>query len=220
MEEWGEWNSLVRLYPVLAEVAPEEIARALRRSKVLRLEAGTQVFEELQGCHAFPFVLTGELRVVKRSESGREISLYAVLPGDACVVSAACLLGNKPYNAVGIVQAACDLVMMPAEEFNQLLGVRAFREFFFSLFSRRVVDLMLLIDEVAFRRLDQRLARLLISKGPSVEASHQHLANELGTVREMVTRTLNDFSQRRWVRLNRGSIQIIDRQGLEKACVT
>lgn len=213
-----EWKGLLQLYPVLAAV--EHVERALQRSKLVRLEAGAQVFEELQGCHAFPFVLAGELRVVKRSESGREISLYTVSPGDACVVSAACLLGNKPYNAVGIVQAACELVMMPAEDFEQLLGVRAFREFVFSLFSRRVLDLMLLIDAVAFRRLDQRLARLLISRGPSVEASHQHLANELGTVREIVTRTLNDFSERQWVRLHRGCIQVIDRQGLEKVCVT
>lgn len=217
MEEWG---ALVGHYPVLRLVESGVVERALKGAKVVRLKAGAQVFEELQACHAFPFVLAGEIRVVKRSVNGREISLYTVSAGDACVVSAACLLGNKPYNAVGVVQADCELVMMAGEDFDRLLAVKVFREFIFSLFSRRVLDLMVLVDEVAFRRLDQRLARLLISKGPSVEASHQHLANELGTVREIVTRTLNDFAGQGCVQLHRGSIQIVDRQRLERICVT
>jgi len=213
-------DSLFELYPALISIPKQDIDALLNNSKLIRLSSGTVVFEELQGCNTFPFVLSGSLKVVQRSATGREISLYNVLPGDACVVSSACLLGNKPYNAVGLVQADCELVMMPAEDFNHLLSIRTFREFIFSLFSKRVLDLMLLVDEIAFRKLDQRLARLLISSGPCIEASHQSLANELGTVREMITRTLNAFSDRQWVRLNRGSIQVVDKQALEKLCAS
>lgn len=207
---------LFDFYPVLASIPKVDVDKVLKNTKLVSLKSGAVVFEELQNCNAFPFVLSGNVRVVKRSGTGREIALYNVTPGDACVVSSACLLGKKPYNAVGLVQSDCELLMMPADDFDHLLSIKAFREFVFSLFSKRVLDLMLLVDEVAFRKLDQRLARLLIGKGPSIEVSHQHLADELGTVREIITRTLNGFSDRQLVRLTRGSIQVIDPQGLER----
>jgi CRP/FNR family transcriptional regulator, anaerobic regulatory protein len=209
---------LYELYPVLRSVPQHELDATLQNARLVSLKSGTIVFEELQSCRAFPFVLSGHVRVVKRSETGREIALYSVTPGDACVVSSACLLGNKPYNAVGIVQADCELVMMPAQDFDRLMSLQPFREFIFSLFSRRVLELMLLVDEVAFRKLDQRLARLLIGRGPAVTVSHQDLADELGTVREMITRTLHGFAERGLVRLTRGSVEVLDAQGLERIC--
>lgn len=210
---------LIDCYPVLSLIPEDQVEHALRNGRWVSLKTGAVVFEELQSCNAYPFVLSGSVRVVKRSDSGREIALYSVKAGDACVVSSACLLGNKPYNALGVVQSDCEMLMMPTSEFDDLLSIKIFREFIFSLFSRRVLDLMLLIDEVAFRKLDQRLARLLISKGTSVDMSHQHLADELGTVREMITRILSGFADRGWVRLNRGSIEVIEKQELERMSV-
>lgn len=208
---------LFELYPALASIPGEELDRALENAHVARLKPGAAVFEELQACNAFPFVLSGALRVVKRSaETGREIALYHVHPGDACAVTSACLLGDKPYNAMGLVQAECELLMVPRAEFTRLLANEVFREFIFSLFAKRVLDLMLLVDEVAFRKLDQRIARLLITRGPSVQSSHQELADELGTVREMVTRILSGFADRGLVRLNRGSIQVIDMEEMKR----
>ena len=212
-------QNLFECYPILASIPKDQVEKALKNVRRLTLKAGTVVYEELQSCNAYPFVLSGNVRVVKRSETGREIALYNVTPGDACVVSSVCLLGNKPYNALGVVQSDCELLMMPANDFDHLLSIKVFREFIFSLFSRRVLDLMLLIDEVAFRKLDQRLARLLISKGTTLEMSHQQLADELGTVREMITRILSGFADRQWVRLNRGSMEIVDRQELERMAV-
>lgn len=207
---------LLELYPVLRALASGDLERCLRSARVLRLRSGSIAFDELQLCRAYPFVLSGSLRVVKRSENGREILLYDVAPGDACVVSAACLLGDRPYNAVAIVQSDCELVALPAEDFEHLLSIPVFREFIFGLFSKRVVDLMLLIDDLAFRRLDRRLARLLLARGPRIEASHQALADELGTVREVVTRTLHVFAERGWVRLDRGAIDVLDAAALER----
>jgi len=211
---------LLTHYPVLASIPKAELDTALRTAQVVQFKAGRVLFEELQRCEAFPFVLSGDLRVVKRSGNGREITLYHVTTGDACVVTTACLLGQKPYNAVGLVQADCELVMMPAEEFDRLLALRPFRDFMFSLFSQRVLDLMTLIDEVTFRKLDQRLASLLIGRGPDINASHQGLADELGTVREIISRTLSSFADRQLVRLTRGRIEVLDAPGLERMTAT
>lgn len=208
-------DKLFEHYPIARLVPKAGILKALANAKVLNLKAGTTVFRELQACHAFPFILKGNIRVMKRSEQGREITLYNVAPGDACVVSAACLLGNKPYNALGLVQSDCQLVAMPGEDFDALMSIKVFREFIFSLFSKRVLGLMQLVDEIAFQKLDQRLAKFLLDNGPNVTISHQALADELGTVREMITRLLNNFADRGMVELKRGSVRVRNPLGLQ-----
>ena len=209
-------NLLFRHYPVLAELDRDLLDRVLDRSEAVSLAAGTQVFEELQACTAFPFILAGEIRVYKQALNGRELSLYSVAPGDACVVTAGCLLGDEPYNAAGKVRADCAVVMTPEGEFERLLTSRPFREYIFGLFSQRILGLMQLVEEVAFRKLDQRLAGWLLNQEGPIKTSHQALADELGTVREMVTRLLNSLADSGLVSLSRGSIKILDRPGLEK----
>ena len=86
--------------------------------------------------------------------------------------------------------------MVPSDKFEKLLGIKVFREYIFSLFSKRVLDLMELVNEVAFCRLDKRLASLLLNRGVKIFASHQELADELGSVREMISRLLKNFQMR------------------------
>lgn len=209
-------QKLFKHYPVLSEIGPERLSRALVNATLVTFKAGTLVFEELQSCNAFPFVLSGEIRVFKQSAGGRELSLYTVTSGDACVVTAGCLLGDEPYNALGDVKSDCTLVMMGGGDFNDLLSVAVFREYIFSLFSKRVLNLMQLVEEVAFQKLDRRLASLLLRQDSPIEISHQELADELGTVREMITRLLNGFSDAGVIRLGRGRIEVLDKASLEK----
>jgi CRP-like cAMP-binding protein len=110
-------------------------------------------------------VLAGSIRVVKAAPNGRELPLYRVTPGETCIISSACLLGHTPYNARGVTETDTTLLLVPNADFQALLGEAAFRDFIFQLFSERIADLMQLIEEVAFRKLDQRLAALLLGKG-------------------------------------------------------
>lgn len=206
---------LFSLYPVLSEVEQPLLKETLANASVIRLKAGTRVFDELSPCRAFPFVLSGRIRVFKQSVNGRELSLYTVSGGGACIVTTGCLLGDEVYNASGEVKADTEMVMMPSPEFDRLLGAGAFRIFVFSLISRRILELMQLVEEVAFHRLDRRLAALLVRRGTPVTASHQELADELGTVREMVTRLLNSFSDSGMIRLGRARIEILDESMLQ-----
>ena len=89
-------------YPILESISKGTLIRIMSNAQRIRFKAGPVLFEESQSCKAFPFILEGDIRVIKRTDSGREISLYNGTPGDACVVSAACLLGNKPYNAMAV----------------------------------------------------------------------------------------------------------------------
>jgi CRP/FNR family transcriptional regulator len=206
---------LFDLYPVLSEVDQELLTHVLSNAKLVTLKAGTVIFEELQPCNAFPFILSGNIRVYKQSVNGRELSLYNVTPGDACVVTAGCLLGDEPYNASGLAKMDSMLVMMTANDFENLLSSKVFREFIFSLFSKRISELMQLVEEVAFQRLDRRLASLLLRRGRYIKMSHQELADELGTVREMITRVLKSFSDTGLITLGREWIEIHDESALK-----
>lgn len=208
-------KNLVTLYPIL-ENLPAEAQRLLAGAQTMQVPAGTLLFDEHQPCQGFPFVLTGGIRVVKRSANGRELPLYRVLPGDSCIMTSSCLLGQADYKACGITESDTDLVFLPKPAFDQLLTHAPFRLFVFQLFAERISELMQLVEEVAFQKLDQRLANLLLGRGKLIQTTHQQLADELGSVREMVSRLLKGFAEQGLVRLGREQIEILDPAGLRK----
>ena len=208
-------NDLFRIYPVLEEVDQDLLTQILSRASLVTLKEGILIFDELQPCNAFPFVISGRIRVFKQSVNGRELSLYHVTEGDVCVVTAGCLLGDEVYNASGLVKEDAELVMMTSGDFDLLLASNIFRKFIFSLISKRIVELMRLVEEVAFHRLDARLAALLVRRGKRINISHQELADELGTVREIITRLLSSFADSGIIKPGRGNIEIIDETALQ-----
>jgi CRP/FNR family transcriptional regulator len=161
-------------------------------------------------------VLAGSIRVVKLAANGRELPLYKVLPGESCIITSSCLLGRTDYNARGVAECETTLMLLPRALFDQLLDVPVFRDFVFHLFGERIAELMQLVEEVAFHKLDQRLANLLLGKGRQLHTTHQQLADELGSVREMVSRLLKVFADQGLVRLGREQIEILDPAGLRK----
>jgi CRP/FNR family transcriptional regulator, anaerobic regulatory protein len=207
---------LHELYPVLAQLPPALVARVAAEAQVLTVPDGTVVFDEHQVCVGFPFVIKGDIRVLKPAANGRELPLYRVLPGESCIISSSCLLGHSDYNARGVAEGETTLTLLPRPLFDELLTDSAFRDFVFHLFSERMAELMQIIEEVAFRKLDQRLAGLLLGKGKLVHATHQHLADELGSVREMVSRLLKGFAEQGLVRLSREQVEILDPAGLRR----
>ncbi|MCX8087299.1 MAG: Crp/Fnr family transcriptional regulator [Rhodocyclaceae bacterium] len=208
--------ALAELYPVLSELPVELAARLKDEARTLTVPAGTVLFDERQPCQGFPFVLAGAIRVVKLAANGRELPLYRVLPGESCIITSSCLLGRADYNARGVADGETRLVLLPRELFDRLLEVPAFRSFVFHLFAERIAELMQLIEEVAFRKLDERLAKLLLGRGQRLKVTHQQLADELGSVREMVSRLLKGFAEQGLVRLSREQIEILDPAGLRK----
>ena len=211
-----EKKKLFDLYQVLTSIDPNILEQILSRSRFITLKEGTLIFNELDSCKAFPFILSGIIRIFKQSDQGRELSLYHVSSGDVCVVTAGCLLGDEPYNASGMVKKDALLMMMDSGDFKKLLGVRPFREFIFSIVSKQILELTRLVEEVAFKKLDKRLAAELCSRGRKIQVTHQELADELGTVREMVTRILNDFAEKGCISSGRGWINILDETRLKR----
>lgn len=207
---------LLERFPALARLDPGHAARLLRESALRRAPADAVLFVPGQACEGFPLVLRGCVKVSKTSASGREIVLYRVDPGEACVMSGGCLLGNADYAATATAEGEVTLLALPGALFQALILESApFRDFVFGMYGRRLGEIMELVEEIAFRKLDARLANLLVHRGPVVTETHQKLADELGSVREVVSRTLRSFEQRGWVKAERERITVIDPRALE-----
>jgi len=205
-----------------AELAglPQDVRDMLhRRSRRASLPAGAHVFRPGQPAEAMLLLLSGSVRVQQVSDSGREIFLYRVQAGESCVLTTACMLADEDYSAEGIAETAVQAVVIPRAGFDELVGRSAiFRSFIFRAYGRRIADLFGLIDAIVFQRMDVRLAQRLLDmeSGGVIVATHQAVAVELGTAREVVSRTLAEFHRRGWVETARGEIRILDRQGLRR----
>jgi CRP/FNR family transcriptional regulator len=210
-----ERQRLQRLFPALSDLPAPLAAELVASVQILAVPAGTLMFDAGAACQALPLVLEGSIRVSKRSESGREIGLYRVIPGELCIVTLSCLLGGADYAATGVAVGPVRLALLPRALFLKLVGTHPpFREMVFHLYAERLVDLMQLVEEVAFHHLDERLAAWLAQQGPHIHLSHQAIAQELGSVREIVSRLLKQFEEAGWVRLDRGHVEVLDPVGL------
>lgn len=218
MQNSGEIKELLlRHYPMLQDLTPAELNSVLTHANIMQLPAGTLVFDENQPCQGFPLLLSGNVRVIKSSPNGRELQLYRVNPGESCILTSSCLLGHAPYHARGLVDHDVSMVVLSPATFKKLIATHeSFRDYIFGLFSERLTDLMQLVSAVAFQKLDQRLAALLIAKHSPILTTHQALADELGSVREIVSRLLKNFAEQGWIKLSREQVELIDIPALQK----
>jgi CRP/FNR family transcriptional regulator len=212
------FERLIALYPALRSPPQDDVHATLAaHGQLLRVPAGAVLFDKGSPCRGFPLVLSGSVRVARGAANGRQIELYRVTPGEVCVVSSACLFGGAPLSALGQAAEDTELVLIDPVGFEHLCGFESFRRYVFSVFAERLADLMALAEAVAFQRLDQRLAQALLGHGEVFETTHQALADDLGTVREIVSRLLNRFEAAGWLRLSRERIEIVDAAALRAA---
>ena len=190
------------------------------KSRAVDVPQGTVIFGPGKSPENLLLLLEGTVRVQQTSESGREIVLYRVHAGESCVLTTACLLAYEDYAAEGIAETDVKAVMIPRTVFDDLVARSAsFRTFVFSAYSKRITDLFHVVDEIAFQRMDIRIAQKLVelARGSDVvKATHQQLAAELGTAREVISRQLQEFQRRGWIAQTRGKISLLDRHALAR----
>ena len=204
-------QQLLVLFPSLRGLTPDLQQRFDLESTHIEVPAGTVLFESSSPCQAFPLLLSGSVRVSRAGANGRELQLYRVAPGESCIITSSCLLGQNAYPARGIADGNLTAVVLQRVLFALLIEQHPpFRAYVFNLFGERLVELMQLVEEVAFRKLDQRLAALLLTKGEAIQTTHQNLADELGSVREIISRLLKNFQDQGILELGREQIRVID----------
>ena len=187
------------------------------------LPAGFHPFQEGGGCQSVAFVGTGDVRVFKVSSEGREITLYHVGPGQTCLLTLNAAMGNSPYPASAVVEHPVEAVAVPAETLRAWVRRHdTMRAFVFEQMAYRISDLMALIHEVVFRRMDRRVAAHLLARhrdptsGVELDVTHGAIATELGSAREVVSRVLKELEREGAVELARGRIRLADVERLRR----
>ncbi len=212
-----ELGELLDSYPVLGTLPSPLAQRLPRDGQRFTVAAGQVIFDVGSPCHSFLTLTSGSIRVVKPSASGHEFLLYRLQPGESCILTTSCLLGQAYYPARGVAESDLSGFSLSRPYFMELVERSAdFRIFIFNHLAERLTRLIELVEEVAFRRLDQRLAILLLAQGPTLRTTHQILADELGSTREVISRTLEAFQAQGLVRLKRGQVYILDPVALRK----
>jgi CRP/FNR family transcriptional regulator len=212
-------NNWQQSFPHLSDINDAAINDLMDNAGSINMPAKTTAFHQGDACSNYLLILSGSIKVMTRAENGREIVLYRLGDGDSCVLTTSCLFGNARYPAEGISETDVTALVIPAARFNQAIQhSKPFREFVFNSFSSHLSRLISLVEEVTFGRLDIRLARHLLKScndNARLEITHQQLATELGSAREVISRLLKDLESRGWLKLSRGSVEILDKQPLE-----
>ncbi len=191
----------------------------MRNAFVARLKKDQFICQQGGACDHLALVLDGTARIYKLGESGREITLYRVGPGQSCVLTASCIQAHQPFPAFAVCEEDMEAVLVPAAIIHRWLAESApWRDYIFALVAQRMANIISLVEEVVFLRMDRRIAAYLLKKPlpgeNTVQATHQEIASDLGTSREVVSRILKDFEALGYIEAARGSIHIRDRHGL------
>lgn len=208
--------------------ASEQTARGVTASGRHRhgldmvLRRGEALFRAGDACSRFFLLREGVLKVQAVSRTGREIVLYRVCPGEICMMTAASLMSGMAYRADGIVEEDARLQFVGEAEFDRQLATDAtFRRFVLGSLATRMHGVVRLLQDVAFEGLGGRLAALLLARSSVdgvVRDTHEALALELGSAREVVSRRLKCFEQKGWVKLARGQLAVVDTDALRRLC--
>lgn len=206
-------------FPQLRDLDDPAWLDVLKAARPVELPAGTIVFRDGDGCQNYMFVIEGSVRVQKIAENGREIVLYRVQAGEACILTTSCLLSHQRYPAEGVTETDVRAISIPVSRFDAgISGSAGFRRFVFSSYGRRISELIMLVEDVAFGKMDIRLSQYLLdtAQQDEVKRTHQEMAADLGTAREVVSRQLKEFERRGWIGLSRGRISLVDRASLQR----
>ncbi len=198
----------------------DQARRALEALKPMHVPARATLFRPGDAAQSFVILLSGRIGVYLTGRNGRELLLYSVTPGETCVQTTLGVLGGAPYTGEAVAESDLVAVMVPPAVFERLMANSpAFRAFVFKAFADRLGDLMFVLEQVAFVKVEQRLAHALIERADDegrVTLTHQELAVVIGTAREVVSRRLEALASKGVVASERGQIRIIERGELAR----
>jgi CRP/FNR family transcriptional regulator len=212
-------NQLKELLPFLADGSFKELNEFFNLSIYQKISQGKIISVEGSACNHFSFLLKGQIRVYKVGVSGREITLYRIEEGSSCILTASCILSSKLFPAIAIAEKNSEVLSLPANLFKEWVNkYSVWQQYVFNLVSERLDNVITIVEEIAFKQVDirlaEKLAKLSNDKTFSIMITHQELASEIGTSREVVSRILKDFEERGILSLSRGTIKILSTEKL------
>lgn len=207
-------------FPKLTSLQADHLELAASVVQFPVLEPGAVAYREEWPCPNYVMCVDGRTRVFKLSDTARELLIYQVQSGGTCVLTTQCLLSGGNFPAESIAETRTTLAAIPKASFHTLMEQSPeFRDLVLTDYAKLLSQLVSLVDEVAFSTTSRRLARRLLADGGDhgqVLKTHQQLAGDVGSVREVVSRTLSEWEQAGWITTGRGEIHVTDRAALAR----
>lgn len=209
-------------FPVWDRLEPDQQARLLASARPRTVARGTVLHSGDADCAGLLLVRSGQLRAYILSDEGREITIYRLFDRDLCLFSASCILRSIQFAVTIQAERDTDLWVLPAEVYQELMAASApLANYTNELMASRFSEVMWLLEQVLWRRLDRRLAAFLLEEsaiegGAVLKITHEAIANHLGTHREVITRMLRYFQTEGMVRLARGTVELLDQARLRR----
>lgn len=223
MLDTNQLNQMMLAMPFLQKADASLINELKREAQFTKIPAGHDVFVDGDSVDGIALLLSGVVRVYKIGETGREITLYRFGLGQSCILSANAIMSDKSFPAIATVEEDAEAVMIPADVFRAWVNKHeVWREFVFDLLSERLSTVMIVVDEVVFKRMDRRVASLVLNQAKvqnPIRITHQEIAAELGSSREVISRILEDFSKEGLIESGRGTIEVLDFESLESRSI-
>lgn len=217
-------KNIAATFPFLNLVDEKFYQRFMRSAALVCLKKGQYICHEGNACSQLALVLQGTARIFKLGESGREITLYRVGKGESCILTASCILSDLPFPALAVCETDAKAVVLPAEDVKRWLADSSdWRDYIFGLVAKRLTNIIDVVEDVAFRRMDRRIADYLIQhisiQSNIIQITHQKIASDLGTSREVVSRILKDLETKNYIQVTRGAVEVLDANGLGRKAV-
>lgn len=211
-------------FPALATIDDAGWRRALCNAKLHTCRRGASILRD-PTCHAnLLIVVRGHLRILTHSAAGREVLLYRVAPGGVCLFNVfSRLLGHAVAPATALAEDDLEVAVVDGTKFQDALyRSQALAHYIFGLMAVQAENLVHLVRNIAFQRLDIRLAALLVELSNNdrimLAITHGELAARLGSPREVIGRTLKDFEARGWLLRRRGVLEILNPNAMRHFC--
>lgn len=205
-------DQLLAAFPFLATASPDLAGEMRRTLQWVRLSVGRHLFQSGDCAEGLPLLLSGSVRVYQLGRTGREITLYRLRSGEACLLSANAILSGQRLPVAAVVEERSEAVLVPSAALRRWVGEHPlWREFVFSIVGQRLADVLRVVDAVLSQRMDTRVATLLLERGATqrpLRITHHEIAAELGTSREVVSRILENLADAGLLRVGRGRIEI------------
>lgn len=217
------YNRIARVLPILQHAGPDLVREFRQTAFFAQIPTGRDVFVEGDRTDAIALLIAGVVRVYKIGETGREITLYRFGLGESCILTASAILNQQSFPAIATVEQDAEAVMIPADAFRDWVQrYDLWRDFVFDLLSQRLTSVMTIVDEVVFRRMDTRVASFLLERSRAqnpILITHQEIAAELGSSREVISRILEGFASEGLIRSARGLVEVLDVESLRTRAV-
>ncbi|WP_277111261.1 Crp/Fnr family transcriptional regulator [Chryseobacterium taklimakanense] len=196
-------------------VSPQLLEQLYEFSTVKNYSSGELILDENASIRSIPIVTKGSIKVMRTEEDGREILLYYIKAGESCVMSFLGGLHGETSKVKAEVEEDAEILFLPTDKVTSLIKTNPdWLDYIFKMYHKRFEELLDMINELTFRKVDDRLINLLHKKSELtgskiITATHEQLANELGTARVVVSRILKTFEEDHKLKLGRNRIELL-----------